>query len=290
MGNIIVALSVTVLAAPVLVREGQFSIELSVTNTIAAPGNCSCVTPGESGFPEGHDCPGSSPAFAVLWNTHDHFSLLQEQLFPGTVCNSTVLPAEGRYFIELAVQNSYNFVEVPASWCPFPDDYSEAMEHNCSVTACLVEHELLPESANNLTLSFLFQKEGGVEERGTPSLPLSYALLPFAPPPTDPFSDCEYRSADGSHSNETLLVEVACGLEEMELYDQAMSIQECAACPADLQEGLCETCPEDYAPVEGSSNQCFYQLTPDEFSSDEEDSSEDGDSESSATQLVSFWL
>ncbi|KAL6068431.1 hypothetical protein QOT17_008243 [Balamuthia mandrillaris] len=285
MGNIIVALSVTVLAAPVLVREGQFSIELSVTNTIAVPGDCSCFT-FDGSYPQGHDCPGSSPALAVLWNTHDHFSLLQEQLFPGTVCNSTVFPAEGRYFIELAGQNVSGFVEVPDSCCPFPDDYSEAMEHNCSVTACLVEHELLPESANNLTLSFLFQKEGGVEERGTPSLPLSYALLPFASPPSNP-TECSYDLEAGSPSNETLWVEVACGLEEMELYDQAMSNQECAACPADLQDGLCETCPEDYAPVEGSSGQCFYQPTPDESSSDD---GEDGDGESSATQLNSFWF
>ncbi|KAL6055174.1 hypothetical protein QOT17_016920 [Balamuthia mandrillaris] len=180
MGNIIVALSVTVLAGPALVREGQFSIELSVTNTIAPRGNCSCVTSNGEELPEGHDCPGPSPAIAVLWNTHDHFSLLHEQRFQGTVCNSTLLFEVGRYFIELVGQTSSGLVEIPDSWCPPPHDYGDAMEHNCSVTACLVEHELLPESANNLTLSFLFQKEGGVEERGTPSLPLSYAVLPFA--------------------------------------------------------------------------------------------------------------
>ncbi|KAL6055175.1 hypothetical protein QOT17_016921 [Balamuthia mandrillaris] len=68
----------------------------------------------------------------------------------------------------------------------------------------------------------------------------------------------------------------------MELYDQAMKVQECAGCPADLKDGLCETCPEDYDLAENTSGQCFYHPTPDASSSDE-----DGDGESSATQLNS---
>ncbi|KAL6071460.1 hypothetical protein QOT17_006182 [Balamuthia mandrillaris] len=150
----------------------------------------------------------------------------------------------------------------------------------CDLTVCPVEFSLQPESANSLNLSFVFE---GVEvmATGMPELELLYYM--------DAICLFHMERHESENVNGTVYLPLACGMDEMELYDANLNFQQCASAFV----GVCEECPENYSLVEREVyGQCVHGTSSSSLqSSASEESSEQGDGgDSSAERLAAVWL
>ncbi|KAL6050172.1 hypothetical protein QOT17_006361 [Balamuthia mandrillaris] len=291
MGNIIVALSVTVLAVPPLLMrdETRFDVEFAVTNNITAEPDCSCMEEYESG--QYKTCRGSITDMAVFWK-HPANTFLSSIAWPGQpvtgiVCDHFMRETnEAGLYIRKGTQSAY----VPSSMC--------SQASNCSIAACFFSMLLEPEQANQVVLVLSFvretidgEDEETLEPRGNPSLQISFAVVPVS----DSSDDCQTFQEKGNEDNMgSVSIQVACDNSQMELYDLDMTFQKCGECPSDEAE-VCEECPQGYIPIssDASSGRCVVAQPEDsdedgeESSSEEESSSaEDGDGGSAAQKLT----
>ncbi|KAL6069806.1 hypothetical protein QOT17_007380 [Balamuthia mandrillaris] len=133
---------------------------------------------------------------------------------------------------------------IPNSVCP---------SGNCNgVTGCLLNYTLQPANGSvlQMTLNLKYDKgeevpDGRPAERGTEPFELLYEIVPLK---LGDYPRCDIKN-EGNEASGSILIPVACGLDEMELYKKGGSFQQCEACVVAVDESAGEegcVCPDGY--------------------------------------------